>query len=154
MFTAMMYLYSKGIKPSAISIIEVITDKKAKEEIENFGGLGYLEDISLMNIDRSNLKIFCDKIKQTYARKEIYDVCENAKNFMLSDESETLNPSELVGKIENQITEIANSAINEKSVLQCDTIFGDDNFTVALCGSNLTKQQIKIILNNIIKSCI
>ena len=122
MFTAMMYLYSKGIKPSAISIIEVITDKKAKEEIENFGGLGYLEDISLMNIDRSNLKIFCDKIKQTYARKEIYDVCENAKNFMLSDESETLNPSELVGKIENQITEMANSAINETSVYK----MGDD----------------------------
>ena len=36
---------------------------------------------------------------------------------------------------------------SEKSVLQCDTIFGDDNFTVALCGSNLTKQQIKIILS-------
>ena len=115
-FTAMMYLYSKGSKPSPLSIMEVITDKKAKEDIESFGGLGYLEDISLMNIDRSNLKIFCDKIKQTYARKELYDVCENAKNFMLSDESEKLNPSELVGKIENRITEIANSAINETSV--------------------------------------
>ena len=63
-FTAMMYLYSKGTKPSPTVILEVITDKKAKEEIENFGGLGYIEDISLMNIDRSNLKIFCDKIKQ------------------------------------------------------------------------------------------
>ena len=89
-FTAMMYLYSKGMKPSALAIMEVITDKKAKEDIENFGGLGYLEDISMMSIDRSNLKIFCDKIKQTYARKELYDVCENAKNFMLSDESEKL----------------------------------------------------------------
>ena len=62
-FTAMMYLYSKGMKPSALAIMEVITDKKAKEDIENFGGLGYLEDISMMSIDRSNLKIFCDKIK-------------------------------------------------------------------------------------------
>ena len=121
MFTAMMYLYSKGIKPSAISIIEVITDKKAKEEIENFGGLGYLEDISLMNIDRSNLKIFCEKIKQTYARKELYDVCETAKNFMLSDDSEKLNPSELVSQIENKITDIANSAINETTVYKMGT---------------------------------
>ena len=120
-FTAMMYLYSKGSKPSPLSIMDVITDKKAKEDIESFGGLGYLEDISLMNIDRSNLKIFCDKIKQTYARKELYDVCENAKNFMLSDESEKLNPSELVGKIENRITEIANSAINETSVYKMGT---------------------------------
>ncbi len=29
----------------------------------------------------------------------------------------------------------------EKSVLQTDTMFGDKNFTVALCGSNLTDYQ-------------
>ena len=115
-FTAMMYLYSKGIKPSPLSIIEVITDKKAKEEIENFGGISYIEDMTLMDIDKSNLKIFCEKVKQTYARKELYDVCEKAKTFMLSDESEKLNPGELVGQIENKITEIANSAINETTV--------------------------------------
>lgn len=120
-FTSMMYLYSKGIKPSPLSIIEVITDKKAKEEIENFGGINYIEDMSLMDIDKSNLKIFCEKIKQTYARKELYDVCETAKNFMLSDESEKLNPSELVGQIESKITEIANSAINETSVYKMGT---------------------------------
>lgn len=120
-FTSMMYLYSKGIKPSPLSIIEVITDKKAKEEIESFGGLSYIEDMSLMDIDKSNLKIFCEKIKQTYARKELYDVCETAKNFMLSDESEKLNPSELVGQIENKITEIANSTINETSVYKMGT---------------------------------
>ena len=115
-FTAMMYLYSKGIKPSPLSIMEVITDKKAKEEIENFGGISYIEDMTLMDIDKSNLKIFCEKVKQTYARKELYDVCEKAKTFMLSDESEKLNPGELVGQIENKITEIANSAINETTV--------------------------------------
>ena len=120
-FTAMMYLYSKGTKPSPLSIMEVITDKKAKEEIENFGGLSYIEDMALMDIDKSNLKIFCAKIKQTYARKELYDVCETAKNFMLSDESEKLNPSELVGQIENKLTEIANSAINETSVYKMGT---------------------------------
>ena len=120
-FTAMMYLYSKGTKPSPLSIMEVITDKKAKEEIENFGGLSYIEDMYLMDIDKYNLKIFCAKIKQTYARKELYDVCETAKNFMLSDESEKLNPSELVGQIENKLTEIANSAINETSVYKMGT---------------------------------
>lgn len=34
----------------------------------------------------------------------------------------------------------------EKSVLQTDTMFGDDNFTVALCGSNLTDYQRGLIL--------
>lgn len=120
-FTAMMYLYSKGMNPSPITILQVITDKKAREEIEDFGGISYIEDISLMNIDKSNIKIFCEKIKQTYARKELYDVCETAKNFMLSDDSEKLNPGELVGQIENKITEIANNTINETSVYKMGT---------------------------------
>lgn len=120
-FTAMMYLYSKGITPTPISIIEVITDKKAKEEIEEFGGLSYIEDMTLMDIDKSNLKIFCQKIKQTYARKEIYDICENTKNFMLSDESETLNPNELVGIVESKITEIACNTVNENGVHKMGT---------------------------------
>ena len=34
----------------------------------------------------------------------------------------------------------------EKSVLQTDSMFGEDNFTVALCGSNLTSYQKGIIL--------
>jgi len=34
----------------------------------------------------------------------------------------------------------------EKSVLQTDTMFGENNFTVALCGSNLTDYQKGIIL--------
>lgn len=34
----------------------------------------------------------------------------------------------------------------EKSVFQTDTMFGDDNFTVALCGSNLTDYQKSMIL--------
>ena len=45
-FTSMMYLYSKGMKPTSLAIMEVITDKKAKEEIENFGGLSYIEDLT------------------------------------------------------------------------------------------------------------
>lgn len=35
----------------------------------------------------------------------------------------------------------------EKSVLQCDTMFGDDNFTLALCGNKLSNFQRDIILS-------
>lgn len=35
---------------------------------------------------------------------------------------------------------------SEKSVLQTDTMFGDDNFTVGLCGCNLTSYQKGLIL--------
>lgn len=36
----------------------------------------------------------------------------------------------------------------EKSVLQCDTMFHDDNFTVAICGSNLSDYQRHMILQS------
>lgn len=35
----------------------------------------------------------------------------------------------------------------EKSVFQTDTMFGEDNFTVALCGSNLTEVQKDLIVS-------
>lgn len=35
----------------------------------------------------------------------------------------------------------------EKSVLQCDTMFGNENFTVALCGKNLSVFQRDLILS-------
>lgn len=36
---------------------------------------------------------------------------------------------------------------SEKGCLQCDTIYGDNNFTLALCGKNLSHWQIKKILS-------
>lgn len=42
----------------------------------------------------------------------------------------------------------------EKSVLQTDTMFGEDNFTVALCGSNLTDFQRSLILKLGVKEVI
>ena len=35
----------------------------------------------------------------------------------------------------------------EKGTLQCDSIYKDNNFTVALCGKNLSHWQIKKILS-------
>ena len=112
-FTAMMYLYSKGMNPSPLSIMEVIVDKKAKEEINKMGGLQYLDDISQTEVDKSNLKIFCQKVRQTWARRELYNICEHGKEYMLSDESETKNPTELVSEIEAKVMDIASTAVSE-----------------------------------------
>lgn len=35
----------------------------------------------------------------------------------------------------------------EKSVLQCESFYPNNNFAVALCGSNLSSQQVKLILD-------
>ena len=36
---------------------------------------------------------------------------------------------------------------SEKSVMQCDSYFGKDNFTLALCNYNMSKYQIQMILS-------
>ncbi len=113
-FTSMMYLYSKGINPSPLTILEAITSKEGKDEIQAFGGISYIEDISLMSVDQSNLPFFIEKLKQTYTRNQIYETCENTKSFMLSDESEVLNPNELIEKLEVRINDI-NNTTNEKN---------------------------------------
>lgn len=35
----------------------------------------------------------------------------------------------------------------EKSVLQADSMFGDDNYTLAICGSNVSPQHFKILIS-------
>lgn len=42
----------------------------------------------------------------------------------------------------------------EKSVMQADTMFGDDNFTVALCGLNLSEHQRKMIIDSDVREVI
>ena len=115
-FTSMMYLYSKGIKPSPLAILEAITSKEAKDELTAFGGISYIEDISLMNVDKTNLPFFIEKLKQTYTRNRIYETCENTKTFMLSNESEVLNPNELLEKIEAHINDIGNISTTKNGV--------------------------------------
>ena len=115
-FTSMMYLYSKGIKPSPLAILEAITSKDAKEEITKFGGLSYIEDISLMNVDKSNLPFFIEKLKQTFTRQKIYEICENTKTFMLSNDSEVLNPNELIEEVETKINDINITSLEKNGI--------------------------------------
>ncbi|HSQ90187.1 DnaB-like helicase C-terminal domain-containing protein [Romboutsia sp.] len=114
-YNTMLYLYNKGAKPTSTTIMEVITNEDAKKAINDLGGLSYIDDIGYMDIDRSNLRILCEKLKQTYTRRKIYDLCESTKDKMLSDESKTLNPSELVASLEGRVTDLSMRASGNSS---------------------------------------
>lgn len=117
-FNAILYLYSKSAKPTPVTIMEIITDKRAKETLEELGGLSYLDDISYIDVDVSNLKMLCMKLKQTYARRKTYDLCESTKEFMLSDEVLTLNPQEIVASIEGKINDLSMKTSGETGVVK------------------------------------
>ena len=120
-FNAMNYLYSKKQTPTPMSILEVLSDKKAKQTLDEIGGLEYLTLLSESLIEEDNLKIFCAKVKQSYTRRILYSICEDTKDFVLSDKSEVLNPTELIEKLESRVTDLSIASSNISDVYKMGT---------------------------------
>lgn len=115
-FMAMVYLYSKKITPTPMAIIEVLSSEDAKKKVEELGGLEYLTTIEETTIPSSSINIFIEKIKQSYARRMLYDIAENVRSFVLSDKAQVLNPSELVDYAQQQITDLSVNASSSEEV--------------------------------------
>jgi len=106
-YEAMVYLFSKKQPPTPMAISEVLSDSRAKSAIEELGGLDYLQTLSEGRAIRENLDIYCMKVKQAYTRRMVFNICESTKDFVLSDKSEVLNPSEIIGELERKITDLS-----------------------------------------------
>ena len=122
-FHAIEYLFSKQQEPTPIAIMEVLKDKTAKKVVEEFGGVEYLTILTEQRVNENNTEIFCQKLKQAYTRYKLLEICENGKEFLLSDDVEVLNPNEIVGSIESQITELTNKVQATKEIYK----MGDDS---------------------------
>ncbi len=105
-FMAIMYLYSKNIKPTPMSIIEVLSNDNAKSAVDELGGLEYLMILDETEIPLNNLKIFIQKLKQAYTRRTLIEISEEVIDFMVSDDAEVLNPSELVRHPEEKLSNL------------------------------------------------
>lgn len=101
---AMNYLQSKQIKAEAMSIMEVLQGQ-VKADVEELGGLDYLLTLQTSLVPVDNLPIFVEKIKQSYTRKLLLDIAQDTQTFMMSSESEVLNPSELLSYVESRLTD-------------------------------------------------
>jgi replicative DNA helicase len=105
-FMAIMYLYSKKIQPTPLAIMEVLTTEQSKKAVEEIGGLDYLMTLNEINISVDNVKIFIEKVKQSYVRVSLSKIADQTMKFVLSDKAEVLNPKELIGYIESKIADI------------------------------------------------
>lgn len=115
-FMAMMYLYSKRLKPTPMAIMEVLNGEKSRQAVEDLGGLEYLLIMEESNIPADNLPIFIEKIKQSYTRQTLYTIAEDLKNFVASDKAEVLNPSELISHVEDKINDLSVNTSNTDEV--------------------------------------
>ena len=105
-FYAIDYLYSKRQEPTPLAITEVLKDKHAKKVVEDFGGVEYLSILMEQRINPNNIEIFCEKLKQAYTKYKLYQICEDKMSFYLSDETEVMNPTELVESLEMDLNEL------------------------------------------------
>lgn len=101
---AINYLQSKSIKAEPMSIMEVLQGN-TKKDVEELGGLDYLITLQQSLVPVDNLKIFVEKVKQSYTRTLLYNLAEETKEFVLSEKAEILNPSELMSFLETKITD-------------------------------------------------
>ena len=115
-YQAMVYLYSKQQSPTPMAISEVLADAKARKSLDEIGGLDYLQTLSEGRAKEDNLEIFCMKVKQSYTRRAVYDICEDTKSFVIGEQSEVLNPSEIIGELERKITDLSVSASDTTDV--------------------------------------
>jgi replicative DNA helicase len=106
-FMALMYLYSKKIKPTPMAISEVLSQEQAKKAVDELGGLEYLTLLNESNVPPDNMKIFVEKVKQSYTRRMLHGIAHDLGAFVLSDKAEVLNPAELVSYVEKKISDLA-----------------------------------------------
>ncbi len=120
-FMAMMYLFSKKMKPTPMAIIEVLSNDQAKKSVDELGGLEYLTILEESNIPSDNLSIFIEKIKQSYTRRMLLSISDNVKTFVMSDKAEVLNPSELITFAEQQLTDLSVNSSTSDEVYKMGT---------------------------------
>ena len=121
-YQAIDYLYYKKQKASPSAIMEVMRNSHMKQVVEEFGGIDYLSILSDSNVSKNNVEIFCEKLKQTYTRAQLINLSNDKVEFLKSDKSEVLNPSELINSYEKDISEL------QTEVMQTTDIYkmGDD----------------------------
>lgn len=121
-FYAIDYLYSKKQEPTPLAIMEVLKDKHARKVVEDFGGSEYLTILAEQRTNDNSLNIFCEKLKQAYTRFELYKICDDNKNFLLSDKVEVMNPTEITEGLISRVSDLTNKVQQTKEIYK----MGDD----------------------------
>lgn len=103
-FMSMSYLVSRGEQLDPVSILQVFTDDRAKESIEELGGIEYLEAMKQAPV-APNTVMFTSQIIQASARRAIYEEAERLKQKALSDKDSDLN--EFLSGAEGAIRDIS-----------------------------------------------
>ena len=115
-YYSIKYLNDKHQQPTPLAIMEVLQNQHAKKVVEDFGGVDYLTVLSEQRVNKNNINIFCQKLKQAYTTYKMYQICEESQQFLLSDKVEVLNPTEIIANIESQIADLTCEVQQSKEI--------------------------------------
>jgi replicative DNA helicase len=102
-YSAIVYLFTKNATIDPLSIINIIKDEKAKQEIDKLGGLEYI--IMLQQAPTTqNIKMFCQDVMQCFTRRLVYGACTEIQSDMLK--SETKDVDSIIGSVTQRVTDI------------------------------------------------
>jgi len=76
-FKAVKYLEARGIEIDLVSVVRVLKEKKMEKLT---GGGSYLAEISDTAPVPSNVKVFCEKLKNISRLRNIITICNNTQN--------------------------------------------------------------------------
>jgi len=103
-YSAIMYLFSNNMKIDAISILNIVKDNKAKQAIENIGGLEYLMLLQ-QSPTTDNIRMFCQEIISCSVRRSLYNTCDELQQYVI--ESNTTDIDTLFGTVNQKITDLS-----------------------------------------------
>lgn len=106
-FFAADYLWDKQATPTPVLVLECFKDEATKKEIEDFGGVKYIDTIMNQKIPKDGLKTLCNELKENFKKWQVIEVCE--------EESETLKKDGEVKKSTNRITQILEEIQSESA---------------------------------------
>lgn len=121
-YMAMQYLYfSRNQIPTPNSVIEVLTTDKSKEALEEVGSQEYLQMLQDVGETSENISIYSKKLMQAYTQREAFKISYDALEFVLGDESDSLNPNEIVESIVNKLNAIETTTTASSDVVKFGT---------------------------------
>lgn len=111
-YNAIMFLFTKNASVDPLSIVNIIKDEKAKQEIEKLGGLEYLILLQQAPIS-SNIRMFVQEILTHYAKRQIYVTGEEMQQLALNNKSDDTDT--LLGMVNQKTTDLTldNSKVTE-----------------------------------------
>lgn len=107
-FILMKTLLSKDIKKFDVSM--VIDEAKSNGVLQNIGNYDYLESISRMSLDKSNINVYIDNVLEASTKYKLYVDLNYGLENIVENSTTSVSSEDLIGAVESRIMDLSTKA--------------------------------------------